>query len=291
MRSPEQMPSQENLPEKGANVRLVLKIIRHGERTKKGELTDYGREVTRKKAKESGIKGEDFDAVKAYGSPAGPKGPTGMQRSLETAHLYAGEIAGEQARVTRKRDILSYESLKTKSPYDHRKIYNANLPNNFEQLTDEEKVEAAKAAQSATTNHLFSLDSEEATTFKKETAGAFASLILKDQRIAGRLNSGSEVLMLAGTHGPQPEILLQEALTRKGADGQEVKGFKDIGEIGGPLNPSEAFDVEIITDEKGEPGRLRVTFDSPERPKGEMFLDRKKVEELAVFYESLHEKK
>lgn len=287
----EGLREKEPFPEKGRNVYICLKFIRHGERTKEGELTDYGRKITREKATASGIKEEEFDAFKAIGSPAGPKGPRGMPRSLETADIYVEEIGGDKKFITRGKKILSFESIVSKPPYNHTEIYNANLPKNFEQLSDEEKVIAARKAQAVTVDYLFSLKTPEAISYRKEIAGAFAYLVNKYKEMAGRLESGSRVLMPAGTHGPLPECFLQEALIRKTDDGQEIRGFKDIGEIGGPLDPSESFSLDIQTDENGEFKRLNLTFDNPERPTApEMYLNPDNLNELQKYYKKLHKK-
>src|ERR1700722_2766923 len=126
-----------NSPEReksGENVEIVLKFMRHGERDLDGNLTDYGRGITKERARESGIDENDFDAVKAIGSTAGPKGPTGMPRALETADIYAHEIAGDEAFQTRARRILSYEDLKNGIPFDWFAMYGKNLPENFAEL-------------------------------------------------------------------------------------------------------------------------------------------------------------
>lgn len=283
--SPEEEPSTE----RGENIRIVLKFIRHGERTKAGELTDYGREVTRQRARESKITREDFDAVKAIGSPAGPKSGSGMERSLETAHMYGKEIAGDEAFTTRRRQILSYETLKHPPPYNHVEFYNAQLPENFETLPDEEKVAVAKKAQTAVVNHFLSLKSPEAEAYKREIAGAFATVVDHYQRLATRLNGGSRVLIPAGTHGGMLEPFLQETLVRQDEHGQERVGFERIEEIGGEFDPSEAFAVEIATDREGTLQPLKVTFDNPDRPQDvPMHLDAVRLGELRDYYLALH---
>jgi hypothetical protein len=104
-------PKFEQQETKGKNVDIVLKFIRHGERD--GErLIDLGREITEQRADESGLEGKDFGAVKAIGSNAGAlKSTLGIGRSLETAHIYAHEIAGDQQFRTRMNDVLNYETL------------------------------------------------------------------------------------------------------------------------------------------------------------------------------------
>lgn len=278
--------------ERGENVRIVLKFLRHGERTKTGELTEYGRDVTRQRAQESVIGPDDYDAVKAIGSPAGPQSAGGMERSLETAHIYAHEIAGDEAFNTRRNAILNYETLKNPSPYDHVEIYNANLPPNFDSLSDAEKAAAAKKAQTVVVNHLISLKSAEAQAFKREVAGAFAYVIDHYQRVATRLKSGSQVLLPAGTHGGLMEHLLQQALVRRDEQGEMEVGFENIEEIGGEFDPSEAFNVAVTTDERGDFGPLEVTFDNPERPQfHEMYLDPDRLRELRDYYVELHKPK
>lgn len=282
---------KEKTPEKGRNVKIILKLIRHGERSQTGDLTDIGRKITRGKAREKMLENDNFDAVKAIGSTAGPKGSTGKQRSLETADIYMKETPRDSDFKTRGRGILSYETVISKRPYDHLAIYNANLPLNYKELSDEDKIKANKKAQTAVVNHLFSLNSLEARTYKKEIAGSFASIIQHYGEMAKRLKNGSKVLTPAGTHGGNMELILEQALVRENKDGQEIAGLKDLGEIGGDIDPSEAFNVIIETDENGELKPLRVTFDNSNRPAAdEMYLEPEKVKELADFYDRLHKK-
>ncbi len=291
---------KEPTKERGTNVLVRVKFIRHGERTPKGELTDYGRDIIVKKAAESGLKDEKFDTVKAYGSQAGPKVDIAlpehiqaMGRAFETAHIYTQAVnASGKDYVPRPKDILSYEAIKSPMPYDHTKIYNLNLPENYESLSDEEKVQAARKAQSAVVNHLLALNTPEAERYVKEVAGVFAKIINHRIKLSRRLDSGSKVLLVEGTHGPMPELLLREALVRKAQDGQEIRGFEDINEIGGPLYPSESIDVLVERDENGNLKKARVELD-PLKPhfEGEMYLDLKKLDELEKFYDAIHGEK
>jgi len=276
-------------PERGKNVKIVLKIIRHGERTKEGLLTDYGRKITREKARESGVNPEEFTAIKAVGSNAKPLGPTGVGRSLETASIYADELAGDKAFQARAKSMLSYETLKFPTPYNHLEIYNSNLPDNFTELSDKEKVVAAKKANEATINHLIALHTPEAEKYKKEIAGAFAYFIEHYEKMAERLKSDSKVLMPSGTHGGLIEPFLQQTLVRVLENGQEIQGFEKLEEIGGDFDPSEAFNVEITTDVKGKSNLLKIIFDNPKRVGfKEAYLDREKIKELSEFYKEIH---
>jgi hypothetical protein len=272
--------------ERGRNVKIIVKFLRHGERTLDGKLTDYGREVTKVRAIESGIKLDDYHAVKAVGSEAGVSSGAGA-RALETADIYAHEIAGDDAFRVRTNSILNYETLLNPVPYNHVEVYNSFLPENFETFSDEEKSAVAKVAQTKTVGYLTQMETPQAIAYREEIAGSFASIILHYCDMLRRLYSGSSVLIPAGTHGGTMEMLLREALVRKDRDGQEVPQ-----DFGGEFNPSEAYNVDIETDENGELKKLRVTFDDPKREVPEdVYLALDKVKKFAKYYEELHKDK
>lgn len=277
-------------PEKveyGKDVDVLVKFIRHGDRSKENYLTDFGRETTRQRAQESGHRAEDFGAVKAIGSTVGPYNEAGQGRALETADIYTHEIAGDEAFQTRRSEILSYENIVTPAPYNHREIYNANLPENFDSLSPEEKAAAGVKAQEAVVRHVLSLGGEPADTYKKEWAGSFAYVVEHYIKVAHRLKPHSRVMIVAGGHG-NGELLLQQALIRRNDQGDEVRGLNTLEEIGGQINTSEAFTVEVATDESGKEKAIKLTFDNPDRPATEMYLDRATVQKLADFYRQLH---
>jgi len=255
-------------------------------------LTDIGRDITSKNAQKSGLSGEDFDYIKAIGSTVGPYADVEgekMGRALETAHIYANEIAPDGTLNTRPTEVLSYANLVSKVPYNHTEIYNANLPENFESLSDEEKVEAQAKAQIAVTEHVLGLTGPEADQYRKEAAGSLAYLITHYQEVVHRLKSGTKTLLPAGSHGGFVEFLMKAALVRKDAEGKKIRGFSTLNEIGGPHSPSEAFTVGVATDRSGNDKPLKFTFDETNRPDlGEMELDAKTVKELAEFYKELH---
>lgn len=275
--------------ERGQNVEIVLKFMRHGERDREGNLLDIGRDITRQKAQESGIQAGDFDAVKAIGSDASPiSDKSGMPRALETAHIYAQEIEGDDAFNTRVNSVLNYETLVTKAPYNHKEVYNSYLPDDFDEISSEEKILASKIANLSTINHIFHLKGDEAEKFRKEIAGSSAYVIDHYIKMTKKLNNGSRILIPAGGHGSILEFILQRALVFKGEDGKTKTGFDDLSEIGGDFNPSEAFSIGIKTDDNGDLETVTVSFDSPDRPRGDMSLDIDKVKELSEFYQLLH---
>lgn len=138
-------------------------------------------------------------------------------------------------------------------------------------------------------DHLSSLKSDQAMTYKKESAGRFAAFVEHFADMSKRLKSNSNVLAIGGSHGGTMEWLLYEALEWTDKTGNKRTGFDHISDIGGGFNPSEAYNVIVKTDEKGIiMPKLEVSFDGPNRPEGKMYLDIKKVVELSDFYNKLH---
>ncbi len=275
------MESLRNAEQIGHKVRTCLKFIRHGERTKTGELTDYGREVTRSVASPNMVEGDWHDKTFVIGSNVDPN-RNGIGRSLETAAIYGLETDGT-ATTPIPEDRLNYKHMKSLLPYNHTEVYNSFLPSNFETLTDKEKVEAARVAQEGVMKHLLDLHTPEAESYKREAAGAFADLVLECQRKNHELPNGYTQTGIAGTHGGTMEFLLQQALVCKEGGEQKI-GFDNFGVIGGIFHPSESYDVVLETDESGKDVAIKVIFDDPKRGVGELTLDINKLKELAVFY-------
>ncbi|MFA6392262.1 MAG: histidine phosphatase family protein [Patescibacteria group bacterium] len=284
-------PDTDPNPEKGRNVRIVIKFIRHGERSEDGRLLDSGREDTRELAKS--IDKEQFDAVKAIGSNFGPAsdvevkdGNRKMGRALETAHIFASGVDEDEEFTSRANDILDPNNLHAPAPYDHKAMVKSFLPENYDDLPDEEKNKLYKDAHQKALSYAIKLDSPEAMDWKRERAGAFANIIEHYQKMATKLKSGSKVLLPAGTHSPYLEMILQFALVRTNEDGQAEQVSAD--ELGGAFYPSEAYNVEIETDDAGAPLEFGISFDNPERPQGNLKLDADIIKELSAYYEELH---
>ena len=276
----------------GENVTIDMFVVRHGDRKKEGELTDLGRRVTVEQASEYAAQlGDHYDAVKAVGSDV-QAAAGAMGRARETAHIYGTEIAREKGAPqlwTREVSSLSYLDLKSPVPYDHKKIYDANMPPNADELPDAEKLAAAEHAQNAVVEHVFSLHTPEAEAYKKEIAGAYSYLILRNRKMAHRLKGGSKVLVPTGTHGGMMEFLFEYAVTQTTPDGVTKMGISSLSEIGGPFNTSEGFNISIKTDENGEDAPLTITFLDKSRPRENVqTLDETALAELAAHYLTLH---
>lgn len=274
----------------GKDVEILLKIIRHGDRDPSTNmLTDFGVEETARKARESSLEADDFDVMRAMGSTVGPYDKNDRGRAEATAHIYVKEIAGDENFHTRKTEVLAYDSLKSKVPYDHKAVYNSFLPKNFADLSPEEKGKAGVEAQGKLVDFVLTLNTPEAQKYKEEGAGSVAYMIKHYQEAAHRIVSGKKHLTVDGMHGTFMEFLFQKALIRKDVEGKEIKGFNNLSEIGGQHNVSEAFTIKVKTDQDGNDEPLVLAFDNTNRPAfTEMILDKSVVDELSKKYKELH---
>jgi len=291
----------ETKSENGKNVEVMLVYLRHGHRGLSGDLTDLGRDETAEIARELNL-GEQYDMVKPYGSKAGPlkkietesvvgEKELNMGRSMETSLIFAQNslAPGQEMYNPKPIDSVNYEKYKSTRPYDHIAIYNSFIPSDYNDLPDEKKVMAAKYAQKKTIEHLMSLNSAEAQEYKKEVAGGYALPLVHFAKMSERLKSNQKILAPLGAHGGHLELLLQQAMVRNDSRGNRIVGFENLDEIGGEIDPSEGFSVQIKRDENGKLQDYVLTFFNQEkRPAGEFVLDASKIREVSEFYEELH---
>jgi hypothetical protein len=297
-----QSSSSENGEKTEGSKRFSFKIMRHGERTFDGLLSDYGREVTKEKAR-ANVLPDGIDIVKAIGSPSGPineeSGVT-KPRALETADIYVHEFAdatGAEQYKTRPKSELGFDTLQTTEPFSWNAYYKEiaektaqeKYSRHFAELSDEQKADAANVAQNASVKRL--LEDENGHEHVHEIACRIAYAVDKYARMSDRLDPDTNVLYVGGTHGGMIEPFLKEALARTDAEGGCIRGFDDLDEIGGAFRPSEAFTMNIETESNGEK-KIAVTFDNAERQKifneQNLSLDIGKVRELAEEYIAQH---
>ena len=92
----------------------------------------------------------------------------------------------------------------------------------------------------------------------------------------------------AGRYLPLSATAWRDGTLRVRLSGTESAISMAHAEIGGDIDPSEPVSFDIKRDEKGELQNISVTFESTNRPDGEIYLDMDVVNELADFYEELH---
>ncbi|MFA6307587.1 MAG: hypothetical protein WCS88_02745 [Patescibacteria group bacterium] len=275
--------------ERGLNNRILLKIIRHGEKTPEGALTDYGREKTRETVANDKKIIEGIQKVKVMGSNAGPKNEAGQARALETADIYANTLVNEEYSdpeiikyESRARSILEVVGQNTQPPFNWGKEYKENLPENFSELSDEDKAIASAEANEKNLTKLMTMP--EAEDYRQEISARYAMFINTYIKMIDRIENDQKIMYPVGAHGGQIELFLQKCLKRKTEDGDEIIGFKDSKELGGSFNPSEGFFIDITTDQNGEK-KIEFNFDDPKRFEGEeLSLDLDTMYELIDKY-------
>ncbi len=290
--------------EKGANIELILHVMRHGDRTPEGFLEDYGRERTKNVATKETEKYDSEFKIKAFGSPAGPKSKeTEMERSLETAHVFANSVAentGANIYTSRPMSLLNYEDwdvLTVDPGYDYDAIYNQALEKyskqhcnkrKYEELSKEEQKKASFYASQKATEYYLTLNTEAAKKSRKEVAGTFAVLIKHYIRMMKKkLNSNQKFLFPLGSHTGMMESFLAETVIWTDEQGKERRGAT-LKEMGGILKPSEGFDIVLKTDQNGKLEQVQIRFDDQTRLGGKVYLDMRKIDEFAKFYRELH---
>lgn len=294
--------SIEKVPETGSYVGGVVVFTRHGVREKTGELKNEGRirtrEIMNDLARRPGsVLSIAVDKIHVVGSNAGPKGPTGQERSLETAHIVGEELSkaarGEYDQNARVAPRLSYEtvSIDIEKVYAHTKIYDDTYDAALARGLD--VPVAAQAAQDAALDAAFSVQSMEADAMRKEMAGAFAAFLEEFKTKLKAAKNGSTITVPAGTHGGVMEYLLQQAVEWDDASGKHFgPGFTSIKEIGGAFAASESYAVWTDTDKFGNFSEMIIEFQDKDRRKGmyNLRLNSQKVSELAEYYKGVHSK-
>jgi len=208
--------------DKGKNVQIHLIFLRHGDKDKDGSLTEEGK----KEATDFGEKLEGKDAIKGYSSP--------VPRALETVErVIAGAPHGKKL-TTRIRTELGIRPCSKDF---------------FKKFREKENEGFGEAAEWYLSYGEQKPDAE--TSSPHEIAEDLAFALDRFIRMSDRLNSGSNIDLVNGTHQSMPEALLKEIMVRE-KEGKKIVGFEKLEEIGGALQPTESMEFLIKTDGSGE---------------------------------------
>ena len=240
--------SIESLERFGKNVEIHAVFVRHGEKSKSGELTEEGK----RQASEFGENLEGRDVVKGYASP--------VQRAVETVEKIIESSPHNKKLTTRIRTEIGI-------PPSSKKFYKK-----FKELEKQGPDAAAEWFLS------FGAERPDAETASPhEVAESFAYILTRYLKMADKLYSGSNIDLINGTHQGLPEALLKKVLKRK-IDDEEVTGFEKLEDIGGALKFTEGMEFIIKTDEERNK-KLTVNFRGQEYD-----IDMAKLDELAQSY-------
>ena len=239
----------ENIENKyGKNVKIHAIFLRHGEKETDMTAADTGlTERGRRESLEIGRKLDEKDLIKAYSSDT--------DRTKESAELIVFASPTEKKMKHRIEKELSFY-------YDKNGVFFNNLikakkemlGDGFKELQEEEKKEKMEKYENWATDYYLSFSEQrpdESTMSPVETAAIMAKRVETYIKMADRLRSNSDIQMINDTHDLNLAAFLKEALVRD-VNGQKIRGFKSIEEIGGSLAFNEGFEIIVENDEEGK---------------------------------------
>lgn len=214
---PKFKPEQELEKEKGKDVRIIVSVIRHGEKTPEGELSDLGLE----KAKEEGRKKKIPEhGIKFYSSP--------FKRARDTAGAI---VKGIEAQAKENKMFKSRTRLELAPPEWKPDVI--------------EKVKEIRAREGQEGVVKYVLSGALAQKDLEQWTSGLAYLIDSYKRMADRLYSHSRVELMHVTH----DVVITDFL-RKVAVSEDKK--LNLEDLGGSIKPLEGFDFEIYSDKQGQ---------------------------------------
>ena len=239
----------ENIENKyGKNVKIHAIFLRHGEKETDIATADTGlTEKGRKESLEIGRRLDEKDLIKAYSSDT--------DRTKESAELIVFASPTEKKMKHRIKKELGFYYDKNGYFFNNlMKTKKEMLGQDFKGLQEEEKKEKMEEYENWATDYYLSFNEQrpdEGTMSPVETAAIVAKRVEKYIKMADRLPSGSDVQTIDNTHDMNLAAFLKEALVRD-VNGQKIRGFKSIEEIGGSLAFNEGFEIIVENDEEGK---------------------------------------
>lgn len=228
-------------PEKGCNIELMIRLMRHGKKDAQGGLSHDG-EI---EAKNVGREIIFYPNVKTYTSS--------VERVSRTADALRAEANIENDMSSRLRKELSSSVLVVDqgkpSPYFKAFLDRLSSANNVQ---DDKKTEEIKEVEIKTMQEWLAFGEtrpDENTRSPKEVAQAIASLLWRQINMAKRLKSGSKYDFLDVTHEFLLAALMQYAVEKEN-DGQIISGA-EIMKDKGRLEYLEELKIYVKTDNVG----------------------------------------
>lgn len=272
----------ENTEDKyGKNVKIHVLFLRHGEKemnTTTGAetgLTERGR----KESAEFGKSLDKKDLIKAYSS--------NTDRTKESAELIVATSPTEKKMNLRLKEELSFNYDK-KGDFVNKLMETKKemLGHDFNGLREEEKKERMDKYENWATDYYLNFGDQrpdEGTMSPVETAAMTSKLAERYAKMADRVYSGSDIQLINDTHDFNIASFLKEVLIRD-INGQKIRGFKSIEEVGGHLEFNEGFELLVESDNEGKKN-IKFGF------RGQQYeLDAQRLSELVKIAEDLEKK-
>lgn len=277
---PEIAEKENESKSRGKNVSIDAYFIRHGEKefsvnSPETGLTNDGRVM----AADFGKNLRKKDAIKPFSSDT--------ERTIETVSRAIQASPTEKKMTLRIKDELALKydmhSDFTKKLFENKR---AILGNNFDTLPEEEKKRRLDKYYEFGHDFYLSYGDQRPdpkTEAPVETAAKVARRADIYMRMADRLRTDSTVDLLNGSHDYVIAAFLKEVMVRE-VNGNKVRGFSKISEIGGPINYTEGFNLRITTNEQGKKKSILIF-----RGK-EYGIDQKRLAELVEIAKKLEAK-
>lgn len=272
----------ENTEDKnGKNVKICVLFLRHGEKemdTATGAetgLTERGR----KESAEVGKSLDKKDLIKAYSS--------NTDRTKESAELIVANSSTEKKMNLRLKEELAFHYDK-KGDFVNKLMETKKemFGQDFNGLREEEKKERMDKYGNWATDYYLNFGGQrpdEGTMSPVETAAMTSKLAERYAKMADRVYSGSDIQLINDTHDFNIASFLKEVLIRD-INGQKIRGFKSIKEVGGHLGFNEGFELIVENDNEGKKN-IKLGF------RGQQYeLDVQRLSELVKIAEDLEKK-
>lgn len=239
----------ENTEDKyGKNVKICAIFLRHGEKeidtaTAETGLTERGR----KESTDVGKNLDKKDLIKGYSS--------NTDRTKESAKIIVATSPTEKKMNLRIKEELDFYYDKNGDFVNKlMKVKKEMLGHDFNGLQEEEKKERMDKYENWATDYYLSFIDQRpdaGTMSPVETAAMTSKIAERYVKMADRLNSCSDIQLINDTHDFNLAAFLKEILIRD-VNGQKVRGFKSIEEIGGHLGFNEGFEFIVENNNEGK---------------------------------------
>lgn len=242
---------KEPIKETGKDVSINVSVIRHGEKTKKGELSFLGS----LKAMTNGIRKEiPEQGLKAYVSP--------FDRTKKTVEAI---LKGIRLKAKKHKTFKTRVRLELAPPeWEH-----------FDVLAKGCKEAVAKQGQGGLFKYVLSEPLAQ-KDLEKWTSG-LAYMIDSYTRMTDKLYSHSNIELMHVTHDIVIGDFLRKVAILKDEKGERVN-LDNLDAVGGSIKPLEGFNFKIYSDKEGKKD-IKILF----RHK-ELGIDKERLQELADKY-------
>lgn len=239
---------KEPTKERGKDVRIVVSVIRHGEKTTEQNLSELGLEEAKKMGRKKEI---PSSGIKGYTSP--------FERASKTLEAILEGIKKQPQAPRIFKSRVRFELAPPK--WEH-----------FEEIIPKAKEIEKKEGEAGLFKYILSEPLMQKDLERWTSSLAF--FIDKYIRMGNKLYSHSNIELLHVTHDIVIGDFLRKVAIVKDKEGKRIV-MKDLDILGGNIKFLEGFNFEIYLDSQGEK-HLKINFRG-----NELEVDEEKLKDLA----------